>query len=65
MTTVTQMTNEQLSSLYAQARKRLASLGIDPELAEDQTGQTSAEEHLTWLTTATDAAITEWAQYFN
>jgi hypothetical protein len=58
MTTATKT----LEVLHTEAAARLQSLNLPADLINDESGQTSAEEHLTWLTTATDEEITAWAK---
>lgn len=50
------------ADMGVQAVLRLKSLGIDTALAVDESGQTSQEDHLTWLLTATDSEIKQWAE---
>lgn len=48
-----------------QAIQRLVSLSLDPALINDESGQTTAEEHEMWLLRSTDAEILQWAQDLN
>jgi hypothetical protein len=58
MTTMT--TNINLDELYAQATAKLNSLNISLDYLSDESGQTSAEEHLTWIINTDETEIRQW-----
>jgi hypothetical protein len=59
---MTTTTDTQLDALYTQAKARLNALNLPSDLLDDTSGQTSAEEHLTWLIQASDTDIRNWVQ---
>lgn len=49
------------TTIRAAAEQRLADLGLSSDLIDDASGQTSEDEHLSWLATAPADEITRWA----
>lgn len=56
------VSDETLHALRIRATDRLRALDLPPTLLDDESGQTSALDHWTWLVDAPETEIREWVR---